>query len=114
VYGDGRQTRSFCYVSDLVDGLFRLLLSAETEPVNIGNPAERTIRDLVAAIEKILGHSLPVTYNPLPQDDPRVRQPTSPAPGTLLGLGAQGGPEAGCARPSPTPRAVSQRRGRAR
>jgi dTDP-glucose 4,6-dehydratase len=85
VYGDGKQTRSFCYVSDLVDGLFRLLMSAEDEPVNLGNPAERTIRDLVAAIEKILGRSLPVTYNPLPQDDPRVRQPDITRARTLLG-----------------------------
>jgi len=75
VYGDGRQTRSFCFVSDLVEGLFRLLVSSEVDPVNLGNPAERTIRDLVAAIEGILGRSLPVTYNPLPVDDPRVRQP---------------------------------------
>jgi dTDP-glucose 4,6-dehydratase len=85
VYGDGQQTRSFCYVSDLVDGLFRLLMSAEGEPVNLGNPAERTIRDLVAAIEKILGCSLPVTYKPLPQDDPRVRQPDITRARTLLG-----------------------------
>jgi nucleoside-diphosphate-sugar epimerase len=56
VYGDGRQTRSFCFVSDLVDGLFRLLRSSEGEPVILGRPLE-------------------VTYNPLPQDDPRVRQP---------------------------------------
>ena len=84
VYGDGRQTRSFCYVSDLVDGLFRLLMSSEGEPVNLGNPAERTIRDLVATIEKILGRSLPVTYNPLPQDDPRVRQPDITRARTLL------------------------------
>ena len=75
VYGDGQQTRSFCFVSDLVDGLLRLLLSAEVEPVNLGNPAERTIRDLVAALEAILGQALTVTYHPLPQDDPRVRQP---------------------------------------
>ena len=75
VYGDGRQTRSFCFVSDLVEGLLRLLLSAEVEPVNLGNPAERTIRDLVAALEAILGQALTVTYHPLPQDDPRVRQP---------------------------------------
>ena len=75
IYGDGRQTRSFCYVADLVEGLYRLLMSAEVEPVNLGNPAERTIRDLVAAIAAILGHPLEVTYHPLPQDDPRVRQP---------------------------------------
>jgi dTDP-glucose 4,6-dehydratase len=85
VYGDGRQTRSFCYVSDLVDGLFRLLQSDEAEPVNIGNPTERTIRDLVAAVETILGRSLQVTYNPLPQDDPRVRQPDISRARTLLG-----------------------------
>jgi dTDP-glucose 4,6-dehydratase len=75
LYGDGRQTRSFCYVSDLVDGLLRLLLSAEVEPVNLGNPTERTIRDLVTAIEALLGHPLPMSYAPLPEDDPRVRQP---------------------------------------
>ncbi len=75
VYGDGRQTRSFCFVSDMVEGLFRLLMSSEVEPVNLGNPVERSIRDLVAAVEAILGRRLDVTYNPLPQDDPRVRQP---------------------------------------
>jgi dTDP-glucose 4,6-dehydratase len=75
IYGDGRQTRSFCFVSDLVDGLFRLLMSSEVEPVNLGNPTERTIRDLVAVVEAILGRALDVTYHPLPQDDPRVRQP---------------------------------------
>lgn len=75
VYGDGRQTRSFCFVSDLVEGLYRLLQSSEVDPVNLGNPTERTIRDLVAAVEAILGRSLQVTYNPLPVDDPRVRQP---------------------------------------
>jgi dTDP-glucose 4,6-dehydratase len=85
VYGDGRQTRSFCFVSDLVEGLFRLLLSSEGEPVNLGNPAERTIRDLVAAVEGILGQSLPVTYNPLPVDDPRVRQPDISRARTCLG-----------------------------
>jgi nucleoside-diphosphate-sugar epimerase len=75
VYGDGRQTRSFCFVSDMVEGLFRLLMSSEVEPINLGNPAERTIRDLAATVETILGRRLEVTYHPLPQDDPRVRQP---------------------------------------
>ncbi|MBI4734827.1 MAG: SDR family oxidoreductase [candidate division NC10 bacterium] len=75
VYGDGTQTRSFCFVSDMVDGLFRLLMSSGVEPVNLGNPAERSIRDLVAAVEAILGRRLEVTFNPLPQDDPRVRRP---------------------------------------
>ena len=85
VYGDGQQTRSFCYVSDLVEGLFRLLLSSEVDPVNVGNPAERTIRDLVAAVEGILGGSLPVMYTPLPVDDPRVRQPDITRARTCLG-----------------------------
>ncbi len=75
IYGDGRQTRSFCFVSDTVEGLFRLLSSAETEPVNVGNPTEFTIRDLVATLERVLGRTLPISTQPLPQDDPRVRQP---------------------------------------
>jgi len=85
VYGDGRQTRSFCFVSDLVEGLFRLLMSSEVEPVNLGNPTERSIRDLVAAVETILGRPLEVTYNPLPQDDPRVRQPDNTRARECLG-----------------------------
>jgi dTDP-glucose 4,6-dehydratase len=85
IYGDGQQTRSFCYVSDLVDGLVRLLHSAEVEPVNIGNPAERTIRDLVAAVERVLGRPVEVAVKPLPQDDPRVRQPDITRARTLLG-----------------------------
>jgi dTDP-glucose 4,6-dehydratase len=75
IFGDGNQTRSFCYVADLVEGLYRLLLSSYVEPINIGNPAERTIRDLVAAVEAVVGHPVSVTYKPLPVDDPRVRQP---------------------------------------
>ena len=75
IYGDGSQTRSFCFVTDTVEGLVRLLLSAEGEPVNIGNPVEFTIRDLVATLERVLGRPLPVSRHPLPQDDPRVRQP---------------------------------------
>ena len=75
LYGDGQQTRSFSFVADTVEGLFRLLLSAEGEPVNIGNPTEFTIRDLVGTLERVLGRTLSVTYQPLPQDDPRVRQP---------------------------------------
>ncbi|RPI24037.1 MAG: NAD-dependent epimerase/dehydratase family protein, partial [Actinobacteria bacterium] len=71
IYGDGRQTRSFAFVTDTVEGIVRLLLSAEVDPVNIGNPAEFTIAELVAAIERVLGRPLPVTYAPLPEDDPR-------------------------------------------
>ena len=85
IYGTGQQTRSFCYVTDLVDGLVRLLLSSEADPVNLGNPTEWTIRDLVTTIETLLGRSLPVTVHPLPTDDPQVRQPDITRARTLLG-----------------------------
>jgi len=85
VYGDGSQTRSFCYVADTVEGILRVLLSDEVDPVNIGNPTEFTIAGLVATLEKVLGRALPVTYAPLPQDDPRVRQPDIARAQTLLG-----------------------------
>jgi dTDP-glucose 4,6-dehydratase len=89
VYGDGRQTRSFSYVADTVDGIVRLLVSAEVDPVNIGNPTEFTIAGLIATLETVLGHPLPVTYAPLPQDDPRVRQPDITRATTLLGWAPQ-------------------------
>jgi dTDP-glucose 4,6-dehydratase len=85
IYGDGQQTRSFCYVADLVDGLLRLLLSPESDPVNLGNPTEFTIRDLVTTLEQLLGRALPVTVHPLPTDDPKVRQPDITRARTLLG-----------------------------
>ncbi|NJN82471.1 MAG: NAD-dependent epimerase/dehydratase family protein, partial [Caldilineaceae bacterium] len=75
VYGDGSQTRSFCYVSDLVDGIYRLLMSDEGEPVNIGNPAELTIRDFAEQINAITGNPAGIEYLPLPVDDPKKRQP---------------------------------------
>ena len=75
VYGDGSQTRSFCYVSDLVDGIYRLLLSDEVEPVNIGNPTEITIREFAERINALTGNAVGVRYEPLPKDDPRQRQP---------------------------------------
>ena len=75
VYGDGSQTRSFCYVSDLVDGLLRLLHSDLHEPVNIGNPQEWTVKEMAEAIRELTGTASPVVYEPLPEDDPKVRQP---------------------------------------
>lgn len=75
VYGDGSQTRSFCYVSDLVDGIYRLLLSDEAEPVNIGNPIEITIREFAERINALTGNAAGIRYEPLPKDDPRQRQP---------------------------------------
>ncbi|MCG9793933.1 UDP-glucuronic acid decarboxylase family protein [Flavobacterium algicola] len=75
IFGDGSQTRSFCYVSDLVEGIYRLLLSDYVEPVNIGNPDEITISDFADEIVKLTGSSQKVIYHPLPQDDPKQRQP---------------------------------------
>ncbi len=75
VYGDGSQTRAFCYVDDLVEGIYRLLLSDETDPVNIGNPDEITIKEFAEEIIEITGSDSPITYEELPKDDPQVRQP---------------------------------------
>ncbi len=75
IYGDGSQTRSFCYVSDLVDGIYRLLLSEENEPVNLGNPDEVTILQLTREIIEATGSRSDVIFEPLPQDDPKVRRP---------------------------------------
>lgn len=85
VFGDGSQTRSFCYVSDLVDGLYRLLFSDEVYPVNLGNPAEMTILEFAQAIAKLTGVSCGVTNHPLPEDDPRQRQPDISKAKRLLG-----------------------------
>jgi dTDP-glucose 4,6-dehydratase len=75
VYGDGSQTRSFCYVDDLIDGLVRLALSDEHTPVNIGNPAEVSLNELAAAIVRVTGSRSAIVYSALPIDDPRVRCP---------------------------------------
>ena len=75
VYGDGSQTRSFCFVSDLIEGIYRLLLSDEREPVNIGNPAEITIREFAERLNTITGSRAGVQYEPLPKDDPKQRRP---------------------------------------
>jgi dTDP-glucose 4,6-dehydratase len=75
VYGDGRQTRSFCYVSDLIEGIYRLMNSDEHEPVNIGNPQEITILEFAERIRKLLGSEVPIIFKPLPQDDPKQRCP---------------------------------------
>ncbi|MEI8182212.1 MAG: UDP-glucuronic acid decarboxylase family protein [Desulfomonile sp.] len=76
VYGDGSQTRSFCYVSDMVDGLIRLMNSTETGPINLGNPEEITIRELAETILSMIpGTGSGLVYNPLPQDDPTRRKP---------------------------------------
>jgi dTDP-glucose 4,6-dehydratase len=75
VFGDGLQTRSFCYVSDLVDGIYRLLLSDERDPVNLGNPAELSVLEFAKTIQRLTGTRSEIVFRPLPIDDPRVRQP---------------------------------------
>ena len=85
VYGDGSQTRSFCYVSDLVEGIFRLLISNETNPVNIGNPDEITIKEFAEEVIKQTGSKSKIVYKPLPEDDPKVRQPDISKAKKILG-----------------------------
>jgi dTDP-glucose 4,6-dehydratase len=75
IFGDGSQTRSFCYVADLVEGIYRLLLSDYALPVNVGNPAEITIAEFAEEIIKLTGTSQKIVYKPLPKDDPKQRQP---------------------------------------
>jgi dTDP-glucose 4,6-dehydratase len=85
VFGDGNQTRSFCYVSDLIDGILRLAMSKETGPINIGNPVEMTIKQFAEAIIKITESKSQIAYKDLPEDDPKVRQPDITRARTLLG-----------------------------
>ena len=75
VYGDGKQTRSFCYVSDLLDGIYKLLESDEHEPTNIGNPQEITILEFAERVRALVGADVPIDFQPLPQDDPKQRCP---------------------------------------
>ena len=75
VFGDGSQTRSFCYVADLVEGIYRLLMSDEVEPVNIGNPDEITILDFAKEVIELTGSQSEIIFKDLPADDPKVRQP---------------------------------------
>jgi dTDP-glucose 4,6-dehydratase len=85
VFGDGSQTRSLCYVSDLVDGIYRLMMSDTPDPVNIGNPHELTIRALAERIVALAGSKSRIVERPLPVDDPKVRQPDITRARTLLG-----------------------------
>src|ERR1700722_752852 len=85
VFGDGTQTRSFCYVRDLVDGLYRLTLSDERYPVNLGNPQELTILEFAERIRRITGTTAELEFKPLPQDDPKRRQPNIAKAKKILG-----------------------------
>src|SRR5690349_5027901 len=75
VFGDGSQTRSFCYVDDNVEGIWRLLRSGYQEPVNIGNPHELTVLAFAEAVQRLVGSHCPIEHRPLPEDDPKVRRP---------------------------------------
>jgi dTDP-glucose 4,6-dehydratase len=85
VFGDGGQTRSFCYVADLVEGIFRLLMSDVRTPVNIGNPHEMTILEFAETIKAKVGSASEIVFRPLPEDDPKTRQPDITLARTLLG-----------------------------
>jgi dTDP-glucose 4,6-dehydratase len=85
VFGDGKQTRSFCYVSDLVDGLYRLMQSDERYPVNLGNPREMTVLEFAENIRHLTGDTVPVQYFPLPEDDPKQRKPDITKAQRILG-----------------------------
>jgi dTDP-glucose 4,6-dehydratase len=85
VYGTGKQTRSFCYVSDLIEGIYRLMMSDEHEPTNIGNPHEITILEFAERVRALLGATTPIVFEPLPQDDPKQRCPDISKARRLLG-----------------------------
>jgi dTDP-glucose 4,6-dehydratase len=85
IFGSGRQTRSFCYVTDLVDGVIRLMESSENDPVNIGNPHEMSIEEIARKIIEMTGSKSRLVYRPLPEDDPKVRQPDISRARSLLG-----------------------------
>lgn len=85
VYGAGQQSRSFCYVSDLVDGIYRLFRSDRTDPTNIGNPVEFTVRQLAEHVLRATGSTSPIVERPLPTDDPKVRQPDISVARAVLG-----------------------------
>jgi len=85
VFGDGSQTRSFCYVTDLVDGLCRLIHSEERYPINLGNPHEMTILEFAELIRRLTGSQVPIRFQPLPQDDPKRRRPDISKARSILG-----------------------------
>jgi dTDP-glucose 4,6-dehydratase len=98
VFGDGTQTRSFCYVSDLVDGILRLLESDTHDPVNIGNPVELTIEQIARTIIKLVGSSSQIVHRPLPQDDPKQRRPDITRARTILNWEPKVGLEEGLSK----------------
>jgi dTDP-glucose 4,6-dehydratase len=85
IYGDGSQTRSFCYVSDEVDGIYKLFMSGDSNPTNIGNPDEYTVKQLAELVVELTGTRAPIVYEPLPKDDPKVRKPDITRARMMLG-----------------------------
>jgi dTDP-glucose 4,6-dehydratase len=85
VYGDGSQTRSFCFVSDEVEGIYRLFMKGDSQPTNIGNPVEFTVRQLAEIVVELTGTSAPIVYKELPVDDPKVRKPDISRARSMLG-----------------------------
>lgn len=85
LYGDGSQTRSFCYVDDEIEGIYRLFLQGDAQPMNIGNPHEFTVRQLAEVVLELTGSSSPLTFQVLPEDDPKVRQPDIARARAVLG-----------------------------
>jgi nucleoside-diphosphate-sugar epimerase len=101
IYGDGSQTRSFCYASDLVDGIYRLFHSDRADPTNIGNPVEFTVRELAELVLRMTGSRSEIASLPLPQDDPKVRQPDITIARQVLGWEPQVPLEEGLRRTIP-------------
>lgn len=95
VFGDGSQTRSFCYVTDMVDGLYRLMLSDERYPVNLGNPQEMTILEFAQYIRRLTGSQSETVFEALPEDDPRQRKPDISKARAVLGWEPRVGLEEG-------------------
>ena len=85
IYGDGSQTRSFCYVEDEIEGIYRLFMRGDAEPTNVGNPAEYTVRQLAELVVELTGTRSPIVYQPLPVDDPKVRKPDIARAREMLG-----------------------------
>jgi dTDP-glucose 4,6-dehydratase len=98
VYGDGSQTRSFCYCTDLIDGIYRLGMSNENLPTNIGNPTEFTVLDFANLVKKLANSNSEIVFEPLPQDDPKQRKPDISKAKEVLGWEPQVGLEEGLAR----------------
>jgi dTDP-glucose 4,6-dehydratase len=98
VFGDGSHTRSFCYVDDNVEGIWRLLHSSYGDPVNIGNPHEMTVLEFAEAVQRFVGSRCPIAHRPLPEDDPKIRRPDITRAKEILGWEPRVGFEDGMRR----------------